>query len=213
MPVRFQQREPLSIITIPNPLLRAKAAAVPVSEWSTTMLGDLAEALLVTLVNKSDPPGVGLAAPQVAKSWRAFATLLPDRQHGARDRRSKRRARVFVNPEIIATDETFVLGLDPHDPDLEGCLSMPGIYGAVPRYREITVRFLELEVVKGVVVGMHQAEETFRDFPARVMQHELDHLDGILFTDHSTFSGLPIYKEDEKTKKLREISIDALGEF
>jgi len=102
--------------------------------------------------------GVGLAAPQVALGVRLFVAS-PTFQ--ADDRR------VFVNPEIIAGE-----GAQEGE---EGCLSLPGINCKIKRKRIVTVRALDRDG--------NEFEETFEDLPARIFQHETDHLNGKLLTD------------------------------
>jgi peptide deformylase len=113
--------------------------------------------------------GIGLAAPQVHESVRLFVAGV-------------RRADVVtpmtddiempfvtvINPEIVTLPS-------PSEPGWEGCLSIPDIRGRVPRAREIKVRALDRH---GERIELHA-----RDYPARVIQHETDHLDGILFFD------------------------------
>jgi peptide deformylase len=116
--------------------------------------------------------GAGLAAPQVGVPLRMFAlagtyvgTLDADEEH---DREAERAAaRVLVNPSVVARDGRRV--------DLEGCLSIPGIYADVERDATITLRYQDL-------TGAHH-EVTAEGNHAKALQHELDHLDGILFFD------------------------------
>lgn len=105
--------------------------------------------------------GVGLAAPQVGDDRRVI--LIRNPEDPPRD------ARVFVNPELVATSGDRV-------PFEEGCLSFPGIYRTVHRPAAVRVRYRE--------PGGGEAELADAGFLARVVQHELDHLDGILFVDH-----------------------------
>ncbi len=106
--------------------------------------------------------GVGLAAPQVHASLRLFVALLVDDPDG------KSAATVVINPEIVPNSESREEGW-------EGCLSIPDIRGMVPRYTDITVRALDRDG--------RSTELRLKDFPARVAQHETDHLDGVLFFD------------------------------
>ena len=106
--------------------------------------------------------GVGLAAPQVHASLRLFVALLEDDPDG------KSAATVLINPEIAPNS-------DSREEGWEGCLSIPDIRGMVPRYKDITVRALDRDG--------RSIELRLKDFPARVAQHETDHLDGILFFD------------------------------
>jgi peptide deformylase len=114
---------------------------------------------------KSD--GVGLAAPQVDLSVRIFvvdATLGADEEPDLKDFK-----RVFINPEIISTSgEEWVMN--------EGCLSLPEIREDVTRPDEVRIKYLD--------ENFEPHEEVFRGYAGRVIQHEYDHLEGVLFIDH-----------------------------
>jgi peptide deformylase len=181
------------IITVPHPTLRAKATTVTAATPQlTALIAELTENLL-----SSKRPGVGLAAPQINQTARVFITYMGT-EEGAT---TPRKIRVFVNPEIRTVKGKQSFGPDPEQPIMEGCLSIPTIWGIVPRYTQIKVEFDELlgeRLVRRV--------EEFAEFPARVFQHELDHLDGILFTDYSLEYDLPLYQENPKTKKWEELT-------
>lgn len=102
--------------------------------------------------------GVGLAAPQIGVSERL---IVVDVGEGPIH---------LVNPVILATEGAVV--------DAEGCLSIPGVYGYVERYQKVTVEGLDTK-------GRTRRIEA-QDWLARALQHEIDHLDGILFTDKAT---------------------------
>lgn len=159
--------------------------------WSPEV-EQLAETLLETLQAARNPRGVGLAAPQIDSGVRMFATLLNNEP------------RVFINPRITTASEKLSLGRDPEDPDLEGCLSIPRLYAPVPRYT-----WIELEYEKAVNGKLETHSETFEDFAARVVQHEQDHLDGILFLDHALQYDLPVL-EGEGREKLKPIARDVV---
>jgi peptide deformylase len=183
----------MKILIAPHPTLRSVAAAVEhVDKKLTSLITDLG----TTLKKKDDPPGVGLAAPQVQVLKRFFATYLPITE--AED--SPQFLRVIINPVVTDMSDTVVFGPKKDEQRLEGCLSIPDIYGPVPRWKWIEYEFLELE--NSVLVPK---KERFADFPARVMQHEFDHLEGILFTDYSLKHDLPIFKENKKTKELEKV--------
>lgn len=185
----------MKVIHVPHPTLRSTAQSITTITKKTKKQLD---SLLETLKHHQDPPGVGLAAPQVNLQVRAFATYLP---HNPGEERSH--LQLFINPEVIDHADTTILGETPQSTEerLEGCLSIPYMYGAVPRWEWLQLRYF-------VITDDLQLAETtavFHNFAARVIQHEYDHLDGILFTDHSIKHGLPIYTENQKTKKLEEI--------
>jgi peptide deformylase len=179
------------IVIAPHPALRQAARPV---EQVDPKITNLVKTLVATLSATDNPPGVGLAAPQIASGWRIFATQLESSQSEDPIRRA------FVNPRISDRSDKQVLGVNPRDPDLEGCLSIPTLYGPVWRAEWVTLEY-QLIQESGELSPWHS--ETFFDFPARVVQHELDHLDGILFTDHILEQGQPLYQEEKH--KLVEI--------
>lgn len=182
----------MAIITIPHPTLRVTAD--PVAKVDKKILQVIQE-LEHTLTHNDK--GVGLAAVQIDQPVRIFSTYLSDQG----DREENRRFRTFINPEITATYGETNLGDDEESTPLEGCLSIPDFYGPVPRFYKIKVAFQTWE--NGQLLDQ---EEEFEDFYARVVQHELDHLNGVLFIDYSLEFDLPIYKENKKSGKLEEIS-------
>ena len=146
----------LRILIAPDPLLRR--AARPVADADTDEVRALIPRMLASMYHA---PGIGLAAPQVGVSLRlAVIDLQRDEQ---------RQPIVLINPEIVAHGTE----IEPHE---EGCLSLPGQYADVVRPREVTVRYLD-------EAGARQ-EVAADGLLARCLQHEIDHLDGILFVDH-----------------------------
>lgn len=156
-----------------------------------------------TLWKKDNPRGVGLAAPQVNESLRVFTTLLPE--SGVRGE-GEPQLRFFINPTLEDVSEEMTFGDNPDEPILEGCLSIPSIYGPVPRHQTIKVAFSEL-----IENELRTKTETFSGYAARVMQHEYDHLDGRLFVDYSAEFDLPLYKENGK--KMDEMSSEMVKAF
>lgn len=188
----------MKIVTIPHESLRREAELVTdVDKKLLNFVRDLQK----TLKNKKNPQGVGLAAPQVDKNWAIFTTLL-DTVDGALEQR------IFINPKIVDASDELITGPTSEEAQLEGCLSMPGLYGPVLRHEWTTFTF---QTIEGTQLVEHT--ETFHDFASRVMQHELDHLHGILFTDRALEDGLPVYKENAITKKLDEIDPELLSLF
>ena len=150
----------LKIARMGHPVLRAKARALDRSALRSSATQKLIDDLIDTMVEYH---GVGLAAPQVHESLRVFvALLIPDGQE------TDGEPTVIVNPEIVPVGTELVEGW-------EGCLSIPDIRGRVPRARAIVVRALDRKAAR--------IELSLKDFPARVAQHETDHLDGTLFFD------------------------------
>jgi peptide deformylase len=148
--------ERLRILIAPHPSLRAKAK--PVGPADEEQVRDLAPRMLATMYRA---PGIGLAAPQVGVGLRlAVVDLMSD---------NRPQPLVLVNPEVVWRDETLRLRE-------EGCLSLPGQYADVVRPARVKVRFLDLTGARQEV----EADELL----AACLQHEIDHLDGVLFVDH-----------------------------
>lgn len=178
------------IITVPHPTLRQKSK--PVTEV-TGELVQLIDDLEDSLLKKRNPKGVGLSAPQIDAKLAVFSTLLSE--DGERD--GKTVLHSYINPRIIKHSKDKTFGPDPENPILEGCLSIPYIYGPVPRYGWLE---LEFEIIEND--QLKTVSHSYQDFFARVIQHELDHLHGILFTDYSLEFDLPIYEEINKKMEL-----------
>src|SRR3990172_3758999 len=197
----------LPIVTVPNRVLREKSTLVKtVDKKIVRLIVDMAE----TLMKKTDPAGVGLSAVQVGKLWRLFVTYLPDDDQLNRYPTDADRlvSKVFLNPEIVESAGPKTLGPNPDKPWLEGCLSIPGIYGPVWRAESITLKYQSLDLnankQRPIPYSLFPITSSFSHFPARVIQHEIDHLNGVLFTDHSVRDKLPIY--EEKNGKLVEVA-------
>ena len=175
----------MKIVIVPHPSLREVAKQVQeVDKKLIRFVGELEK----TLHDTKNPKGVGLAATQVNAKRRVFATQL------------NRSLRSYINPRIVKHDKKQTLGPNKKEPYLEGCLSIPGIYGPVPRHGWVDLEFQTIQDGRLVTQVEH-----FDDFDARVIQHELDHLDGILFTDYTKKLDLPLYQENKETNKLDEV--------
>ena len=144
-------------------ILRLKAARVADTEFNSDWLMQLASAMIATMLERS---GVGIAAPQVYISKRVI--IVASRPNLRYPDAPEMDAVVMVNPEILEQSDVTVLGE-------EGCLSVPNERGQVQRAQSIKVLY---HTLTGEVM-----ESTFEGFPARIVQHEIDHLDGILFVD------------------------------
>lgn len=151
----------LEIIQLGNPLLRAKAQVV--ENVRDGRIQKLINNLIAT-VNQAN--GVGIAAPQVANSDRLF--IIASRPNPRYPNAPEMKPTAMINPRILAHSTEVVKGW-------EGCLSIPGIRGLVPRYQAIEVEYSDRD-------GKLQKQE-LTDFVARIFQHEYDHLDGIVFLD------------------------------
>ena len=162
------------ILTFPNPVLRQKVETVTSFDDSLKELAsDLAETMY-------DAPGAGLAANQIGVCLRV---VVVDVSAGKEDKKHL----VLVNPEIIEKEGCQI--------DEEGCLSVIDLTANVERYRKLLIRAQDLDGKSW--------EFPAEDFFARVIQHELDHLNGILFIDHLSSLKRALYKKRLK-KILRE---------
>lgn len=190
----------LPILQVPHPILRQKSK--PVAQIDTKVIGFIKQ-LQHTLVHQHNPKGVGLSAVQVGKLWRIFVTYLPLPRRSA-SAGGSRHIRIFINPTIVSVSKKLTLG--PHKPQatsykpiLEGCLSIPRIYGPVWRHQWIKLKYQSVNTSDGGAPTGDDSSEVktakFSGFPARVIQHEMDHLDGILFTDRCLAANLPLYEE------------------
>ncbi|NPA43098.1 MAG: peptide deformylase [Chlorobi bacterium] len=160
----------LPIIAYGHPILRKKGVDIdPASpEWQTFI-----DRMFETMYHAK---GVGLAAPQVDKAVRIFVidpSPFADRDDLSEEEKARLREgkRVFINARKVKEE-------GPEIAFEEGCLSIPGIYEKVKRPATITLEYLDREGNKHV--------ETFDGLMARVIQHEYDHIEGILFTDRLT---------------------------
>ena len=147
----------LPIIKLPDPILREKSSPVETVDAEVrAFLNDMLETMYAA-------PGIGLAAPQVGVLRRMVVI------DTVRDDDAPKNPMLLINPEIVSMGEV----MRTHE---EGCLSIPEIYAEVERPALVRVRFVDIEGV--------QREEDFSDLLATVVQHEIDHLDGVLFVDH-----------------------------
>jgi peptide deformylase len=165
----------LKVARMGHPVLRQKARAVEPDEIRSPEFQRLIDDMFETM---EEQQGIGLAAPQVHEGVRLFVAGY-DTDGGQGVPRM-----ALINPEVTVADETTV-------EDWEGCLSIPDIRGRVPRAREIRVRAHDR-------TG-RRIEVEARGYVARVIQHEVDHLDGILFLDRMTaFETLTFLDEFER---------------
>lgn len=173
----------LKVARMGHPVLRTRTKPLEASVIKSPAVQQLIDDMFQTM---REYQGVGLAAPQVHESLRLFvAGFAPVREGEDDDDDAPRAPRVplmcLINPEITP------VGTGVQE-DWEGCLSIPDIRGMVPRATEIEVRAYDR---RG-----RRIEMTARGFTARVIQHETDHLDGVLFFDRmKTFSSLTFLDE------------------
>ena len=157
-----------TIVTLPEPVLRRKAR--PVTDFDKnlqTLIDDMIETM-------RDAPGVGLAAPQVAVSERVIVVEYAEPEEveeGEEPVEVEPKLYVMVNPEIVKASPETVVGV-------EGCLSIPMLVGEVERAHEIRIK------------GFNRRGQPMKlkvdGWLARIFQHEIDHINGVVFTDHAT---------------------------
>ncbi len=154
----------LPIAELPDPVLRRKAHRITeINKDLQTLIDNMIETL-------RDAPGVGLAAPQVSQSIRLIVV-----EYGEEDEEGKplepKKLYVVINPAIVTASEEKEMGI-------EACLSIPGLAGEVERHSAL--------VVKGLNRFGKSTRIKASGWLARIFQHEIDHLDGVLFTDRAT---------------------------
>lgn len=155
-----------------DPILRAKSKNVAKVDKKTL---EIVKDLKDTLELQKEPEGVGLAAPQIGKNVRIFVAEY------------KSFKRVVINPEILEVSNKKVVEKKKSKNEiLEGCLSLPYYYGPLTRANHVVLKYLN---DKG-----EEITETFKDFDAQIILHEIDHLDGILFVDRLLEEKKPLYK-------------------
>lgn len=150
-----------SIVRVPSDVLTTPAQEVTSFNAKLTKF---IEEMKTTLVGADKPKGVGLAATQVGVSLRVFLTK-PTKES---------KTRVFINPVIVSSSIEETDGVPERENKFEGCLSIPKIWGTVRRAKSLRLRYQDEH---GAV-----HEEDFTGFLATIIQHETDHLNGILFT-------------------------------
>ena len=170
------------ILTVPHPVL--KQVSTPVTEV-TDDLRRLMDDMLETMY---DAPGIGLAAVQVGEPVRVIVMDLQEKPADApEDAEGVKKPRYFVNPEIVWKSED----LAPYE---EGCLSVPEVYDEVQRPARVRLKYLDY--------NGNAVEEEADGLFAVCIQHEMDHLEGVLFIDH--LSKLKRDRAVTKVKKLRK---------
>ncbi|OGH38078.1 MAG: peptide deformylase [Candidatus Levybacteria bacterium RIFCSPLOWO2_01_FULL_38_21] len=176
----------IKIITAPSEVLSQKAE--PVKKIDKKLIDEMKQALLLA----KDPEGVGLAAPQVGKPLSIFV-IKPT---------PKSPIKVFINPKIVLSIKYQVLSKksDPipntkykiQNTRLEGCLSLPNIWGQVKRKPSLTLEYIDEK-------GKNHTK-IFKGFMATIIQHEIDHLSGVLFTERVLEQNGQFYKSHKNEK-------------
>ena len=171
----------LKVARMGHPVLREKARPIEPKELKTVPLQKFIDDMIETMQEYS---GVGLAAPQVHEGLRIFVAHLDQEGRGGGD------PIAVINPEIEVIGNTMIEGW-------EGCLSIPDIRGRVPRAAQIRVSALDR--------SGKRVEINAKDFSARVIQHETDHLNGILFFDRMrSFESLTYMEEFSRYHTTRD---------
>lgn len=175
----------LKIVELGDEILRIKAKAVSITELKSKQFQDFIDSMIKTCELNS---GVGIAAPQVNEGLRVF--ILWSRTTKKRKNIPELGPIAIINPKIISTSKKVVKAY-------EGCLSIPGIRGLVSRHKSIDVEFTTREGEK--------LSLTLEDFPARIFQHEFDHLNGIVFLDRTDPRDLVTEREYQKIIKKSKV--------
>lgn len=178
----------LKIITVPNKILNLPAKPVKIIDRK---IKKIIKEMSETLDSQNDPPGVGLAANQVGFNISLFI-IKPSK---------KSPIKTFINPKILKLE--YLKKISPKKEKnkkflkFEGCLSIPGIWGPIKRADKILLEYQDENGIKKI--------NWFSGFEAVIIQHEVDHLNGILFTQRSIEQKQKLYKEDNG--RLEEIKI------
>jgi peptide deformylase len=166
----------LKIARMGHPVLRGIAAAVdePSAPWVRRLVADMVETM-------EDAGGTGLAAPQVHQPYRVVVFRVPDERLTEMPGDVAQDLTVLINPVIETIGQERALGW-------EGCLSVPGLRGVVPRHLRVRYR--------GTGLDGEEIERQAEGFHARVVQHECDHLDGILYPQRMTDHRLLVFLDE-----------------
>jgi len=166
----------LKIARMGNPVLRARAAEVddPTAPWVRALVEDMLETM-------QDARGTGIAAPQVHAPHRIVVFFVAGERTTDLPGDGEQALTVLINPVVEPIGAEMALGW-------EGCLSVPGLRGVVPRHLRVRYR--------GVGLDGRPIEREAAGFHARVVQHECDHLDGILYPQQMTDHRLLVFVEE-----------------
>ncbi|MEM9275998.1 MAG: peptide deformylase [Cyanobacteria bacterium P01_F01_bin.143] len=171
----------LDIAELGNPILRCHAKSI--ETVAEPRILQLIDDLIATAEFRN---GVGIAAPQVSESCRLF--IVASRPSIRYPQAPKMSPTAIINPAIISYSNEIVT-------DWEGCLSIPGLRGLVPRDRAVEVEYTN--------IAGDRVRKIFTDFIARIFQHELDHLNGMVFIDRLE-SNKDLYTEGEYQRRMKK---------
>jgi len=165
----------LKIVQTPNKVLHTPVKEIKIID---ARIKKIVQQMEETLVAQVDPQGVGLAAPQVGLSLALFI-IKPT---------PKARTETYINPKIIASTPIKEKDVKKGDKiKMEGCLSIYNVWAPVARSQDVTLSYLDL-------LGRPHEKE-FKGFHAVIVQHEMDHLQGVLFTARALEQGQDFYEE------------------
>lgn len=170
----------LKIVTVPNSILTSSTKTIiEVDEKIKKIVSEMEKVLIA----QDDPPGVGLAANQVGLDLSIFIIKPTE----------KAKTKVFINPKVLKTifdkDSLYQKKTKKHKKvKLEGCLSIPRIWGPVKRSDRVFLKYQDLNGKEYL--------KWFTGFEAIIIQHEIDHLNGIVFTQRSVEQKGQIYREE-----------------
>ncbi len=168
------------IVTLPEAVLRRKARAVTkFDKGLQTVIDDMIETM-------RQAPGVGLAAPQIGLSERIIVVEYFEHEEDEEKEDASKKVWTVLNPEIIKPSEETLTGI-------EGCLSVPGLVGEVERHTAIQIK------------GLNRHGKPLKikadGWLARIFQHEIDHLNGVIFTDRAT----RVWKPQDEVEPEQEV--------
>jgi peptide deformylase len=184
-----------SIITLPNSHLREKSRRVPIiTDEVREVINKMKTATLDWEASREHEVGVALAAVQIDEPLRIIVV------RNNFDDKNDHHFNVLINPEVTKLEGEV-------EEDYEGCLSVLDIYGKVPRYTKVRVRALD--------ENGHQIRIKAQGFLSRILQHEIDHLNGLLFIDHIENDPQAFYKitPDGKLEKVKYEQVQQTGIF
>jgi peptide deformylase len=168
------------IVTLPEPVLKRKARTVTKFDKDLqSLLDDMVETM-------REAPGVGLAAPQIGLSERIIVIEYYEKEEDEENEDAPKKVWAMINPEIVKVSEETL-------PGVEGCLSIPGLVGEVERHAAVQV--------KGLNRHGKPMKVKAKGWLARIFQHEIDHLNGVLFTERAT----RVWRPSEEVEQEQEV--------
>lgn len=167
------------VLTIDNPadveILRSKSMDLSDKALQSEDFARLSELMVATVTHPSQD-GVGIAGPQVGLNRRVIAVLRYDKEFETEDGNKDYPFEVYANIRIVEASDSLVLGG-------EGCLSVPDMHGDVLRSEEIVIEYTDYSGPADASGALPVVRETVSGFTAVIFQHEIDHLEGVLYID------------------------------